>query len=235
MASDLEKTLQKVYGEFFQAAGVDPGTGRLDQYPGKKFATYPYIGSKYGEARRILFVGTDIGSDPTPGRIQPFSERRRSIEDKSIAKHNPHIAGTYITALYFLKDELDWGHHWEQIKNARTCQRALRYQYDDLPRDNPLSYCALTNYYKFVGESRIHRSGSKDRHFLNENAERKLFDTELYTFNADILVFQGTGFYHAATGMDKIEARLYLAPHPAYREKNGRIPENYINRIESLN
>ena len=230
----LEETLKKVYDQFFQTMEIDPETGCLGKHSGKKFPTYPYIGSKYGCARKVLFIGMDIGEDPKPGRIQSFSERRKSIEDKLLSKHNPHIAGTYMTTLYFLRDELDWNAHWSKVKGAHTCQQALKYQCGDLPLDNPLSYCALTNYYKFVEEDRTRRTGSKDRRYLDEDAERRFFNTELNAFNPDIIVFQGAVPNRAITNLNEMRARSCLAPHPSYRKKNGRIPENYVNRIEFL-
>lgn len=234
MAVDLEKTLKAAHSKFFQTMGVNPNTGCLSQYPEKKFATYPYIGSNYGKAEKILFVGTDIGDDPKLGRIQSFSERRHSIEDKLLSKHNPHIAGTYITALYFLKNELDWDAHWDKIKNAKTCQQALRNQCNDLPLENPLAYCALTNHYKFVEEGRTTRSGSADRHYLNRDVEREFFNTEIRMYDANIIVFQGNDFLRKIASLNKTGARLYIAPHPSYRKKNGRKPEYYVNKIRLL-
>ena len=231
----LENSLEKAYARFFTGMGIDPDSGRLGELPGKKFATYPYVGSEYGSAKKILFVGLDIGKDPRPGRIQSFSERRISIEDKPVSRHNPHIAGTYMTTLYFLKDELGWHSHWERIISAgATCQMVLRNRRDILPSENPLSYCALTNYHKFVKEHRKLRTGSADRTDLNKEVEREMFDVELETFAPDIVVFQGTGFERKMAGMKKTGTRFYVAPHPANRETGGRKPGTYTGRIMPL-
>ena len=149
----VQSELKNKYRELFKRYKIDPKTGCLKCYLDLKFPTYPYIGSRYGETKKILIVGLDIGSDETPRRIQCFDERRQAIEKKPVYKHNPHIAGTYFTALFFLKDELGWNDCWSKTKNISTCQQALK-NGKDLPTSNPLSYIALMNYYKFVTENR---------------------------------------------------------------------------------
>ena len=67
MKPALRSNLKKAYARFFREMDIDRDTGRLDGQVGKKFATYPYVGSKSGHARKILFVGLDIGKDPKPG------------------------------------------------------------------------------------------------------------------------------------------------------------------------
>lgn len=226
----LEKNLNEIYTRFFSEMGVDLDTGCLSGFPGKKFATYPYIGSKYGNAKKILFVGLDIGKDPKPGRIQSFSERRTSIEDKPVSLHNPHIAGTYMTALYFLKGDLDWDSHWEKIVGTgATCQKVLKHRGGILPPENPLSYCALTNYRKFVTERRQHRSGSADRSDLNREAERSFFNVELEAFDPDVVVFQGVGFERKMAGLKRSGTRFYVGQHPSARESGIREPKVLVD------
>ena len=99
MQSKLKAELTNKYQELFRRYGIDAQTGQLGNCPCRKFATYSYIGSLYGEAAKILIVGLDIGKDETPGRFQSFEDRRVKIEEeKELWKHNPHIAGTYFTA-----------------------------------------------------------------------------------------------------------------------------------------
>lgn len=210
--------------------GIDRETGRLDRLPGKKFATYPYVGSKYGNAKKILFVGLDIGKDPKPGCIQSFSERRTSIEDKPLSCHNPHISGTYMTALYFLKGKLGWRPHWEKIiRTGATCQMVLEHWEDFLPSENPLSYCALTNYHKFVKERRQHRSGSADRSYLSREVERRFFVVELEAFDPDIVVFQSTKFERMAPDLKRKRTRFYVGQHPSARGSGIREPKVFID------
>ena len=238
MRPALRRNLEKAYSGFFEEMGIDADTGCLDRLPGKKFATYPYVGSKYGDTKKILFVGLDIGKDPRPDRIQSFDERRASIEGKPLECHNPHMAGTYMTALYFLKDGLDWDSHWRKIIRADVSgQKVLRYWDDLLPSENPLSYCALTNYHKFVKERRSHRSGGTDRSYLNRELERKLLNEELEALNPDIVVFQSEKFEGKVEGLNlkkKAGVRLYVGPHPSNRSKGGRKPNVYVSSINPL-
>ncbi len=106
--------------------GIDPETGTTPLQTDWKFAAYPYIGSKYGadpDVKRLLVVGRDIGSDETPGRLQHFEERRRAIECTPLPSLNPHIAGTYFTALKYACPVQEW----DQVKDRdQTCQAILR-------------------------------------------------------------------------------------------------------------
>ena len=171
MQRDLKAQLTNKYRELFRRYEIDEKTGCLGYDPTRKFATYPYIGSRYGEAARILFVGLDIGADETPERpgqpgwFQSFKERRVKIEEKELLKHNQHIAGTYFTALFFLQEELGWQNYWDKTKNISSCQTALKNR-GNLPTQNPLSYIALTNHYKFVTTGRKKRRDPRDRKHL---------------------------------------------------------------------
>lgn len=238
----LRRNLSKAYGGFFREMGIDPDTGCLDLDSERKFANYPYVGSKYGKyktTKKVLFVGLDIGKDPKPGRVQSFPERRTSIEDKSLSCHNRHIAGTYMTVLYFLKEQRKWGDHWKEIVGTDvTCEMVLKKHDDLLPPENPLSYCALTNYYKFVTKGREKRGGAEDRIHLNREAEIRLFIEELEAFDPKIVIFQGPDFQREfereGLNLNKKGRSCYVAPHPSYREKNGRKPSVYVGKIQPL-
>ena len=97
----IKSKLKEAYKKFFRKMKIDGQTGKLLSKTNLKFPTYPYIGSDYGKCKNILIVGTDIGKDENVNGIQTFKERNASIEGKDLAEHNPHIAGTYFTALYF--------------------------------------------------------------------------------------------------------------------------------------
>lgn len=226
MTRKLEKALEKTYQEFFGDMGIDPETGRHRGRPNRKFATYPYVGSKYKRAKKILFVGLYIAKDASPGCIQSFPERRASIEYRFLSCHNPHIAGTYMTALYFLKEELGWDSHWEKIADAdSTCQKALKGLRDLLPSENPLSYCALTNWQKFAGEKKME---IRDR-------EEKLFDEELRVFKPDVVVFQGAcaEFKRKAEDLKKAGTRysIHMGQSPTAWAGGVRRPKILIDDI----
>lgn len=114
----LVQQLTEVYDRFFAHFDIDKRTGTVSSGPvkgygnnGVKFATYPCIGSQYGHAKKVLFIGLDIGKDETLDKLQSFDERRHRIEDKIPRDHNPHIAGTYVVAAHFLRDQ---GSEWDR-------------------------------------------------------------------------------------------------------------------------
>ena len=236
MQSDLKADLTSKYREFFDRYGIDEQTGQLGYDPTRKFATYPYIGSRYGEAAKILIVGLDIGKDETCGRFQSFEDRRAAIEDKELWKHNPHIAGTYFTALFFLKKELGWQNHWNRTKDLSSCQTALKNR-GNLPTQNPLSYIALTNHYKFVTAGRKKRRDPRDREYLNRRFDQNFFIEEVKVFEPDIIIFQSIDFfkYRYRRVLDDLSEerwRIYVGPHPVLAEQGGsKDPGSYINRI----
>ncbi len=230
----LRNELDAAYRKFFRHMGIHPKTGRLKGVPDKKFATYPYIGSQYGASKKILFVGLDLGIDPECGSIQSFEARRRSIEEKPLPDHNPHISGTCITALYFLQDALGWNVCWDRLKHLPTFKQALR-RSDMLPAENPLSYVALTNYYKFASEGRTERSGAQDRRHLSELVERGLFLEEIAAFDPDAVVFQGVscGFPETACWLKEQTGReVHIGLHPSYRGRQEL--ETFVSRIGRL-
>ena len=144
-----------------------------------------------------------------------------------------------MTALYFLKGGLGWHSHWKKIaKTGATCQMVLQHREDLLPTENPLSYCALTNYHKFVKEHRQHRSGSMDRIYLDREVERKFFiDVELEAFDPDVVIFQGVGFERKMASLKRSGTRFYLGQHPSARESGIREPKVFIDDMleRSLN
>ena len=188
------KLLQTSYRRFFRDMEIDPETGTILRRADLKerFATYPYIGSKYGsrpDLRKLLVVGLDIGSDETPGRLQHFEERRQAIELKPLPEHNPHIAGTYFTALKYACISEEWARIRDREK---TCQAILKGDY--ALRSNPLSYIALTNFYKWVTKGRQNKGGRQDRAHVDRRRETDLFVEEVRLLAPDIVVFQGAAF-----------------------------------------
>ena len=235
----MQSELKTKYQELFKKFGIDEKTGCLNNTPNIKFPTFPYIGSKYGLSKKILIVGLDIGSDEKVGGIQSFEERRKAIEDKLVSKHNPHIAGTYFTALFFLKDNLNLQNYWNKLKNCPTCQRALQNQ-EELPDVNLLSYIALTNYYKFVSVNRKNKTGGENRIHLNQEEENTLLIDEIKALNSDIIIFQSKNFknkhYDLLLKIKDLGKRVIVIYHPSIRGKliKLREPERYLETAEFI-
>lgn len=221
---ELRCLLKERYLKFFHAMGVDPRTG---DYPAcrpadRKFAGYPFMGSRYGldGDRKLLVVGLDIGADP--GNVESFEERRRAIECKPVERHNPHIAGTYFTALKYAGPECEWKAFEEDL---RPCQRILKEEVSNtenrLPSTNPLSRIALTNFYKWVTKQKKKLSGGDNRIHFNRDLEIELFRAEVRILEPDVVVFQSATF---RSSFEEIippcrVARTYVVNHPSYRGK----------------
>ena len=218
--------LEARYRRFFREMGIDPETGELPVAVDRKFAAYPYIGSKYGadpNVKRLLVVGLDIGSDETPGRLQHFEERRRAIECTPLSSLNAHIAGTYFTALKYARP----GQEWDQVKDSdQTCQAILKDGYT--LSSNPLSYIALTNFYKWVTIGRRNKSGGQDRTLVDRRREEKLFLEEVRVLTPHVVVFQGPRFRESRfrEARDSLARQIewYVLWHPSNRKRHGRWP-----------
>lgn len=104
MKERMQASLASAYKEFFECIEVDANTGVV-KGPYLKFPSYPHVGSCYGEMRKVMIVGMDIGWDPEQNVIQSFENRRSSIEDVCLDQHNPHMSGTCVTAMHFLADQ----------------------------------------------------------------------------------------------------------------------------------
>lgn len=237
MNNEILKSIETKYHEIlFNDKFVDNVTGVVKSDTLRKLATYPYVGSKYGEAKKVLVVGFDIGNDECKGKICSL-EYRRQIENYNLRKLNPHIGGTYFTALYFLKDELKLSEFWEDTKSskyAKTFATILK-RVPKLPDTNPLSYIAMTNFYKYVTVGRTKsRRGNFDRVFIDKEREIKLFLAEIEILNPDVIFFQSKDFQFLDRKIkDTILSKgikAYYAYHPSdYSEVGGNIPENYFS------
>lgn len=249
--SELEKGIEEAYVQFFEDMAINRKSGKFNrnQHSDKKFATYPYVGSKYGKngnAEKILFVGRDIGKGCWKlGHIQRFSERREGIEDKDFCCHNYHIAGTYMAVLYFLKDKLGWSEQWKEIvktglksKSVLSDRKELLPSEDPLPYSkNPLSYCALTNYHKFMTKDEKNMRNVKNIRWLHQDKEERLFREEVEIFDPDIVIFQSTDkklkFHEAAENL-KSEGKvreIYVGHHPSH--VSAQKPEELIKSIRA--
>ena len=234
---EFRERLKERYLRFFRDMGVDLKTG---DYPAcrpadRKFAGYPYIGSMYGRKRhlKLLVVGLDIGADGLlPGSFESFEQRRRAIERKPVEQHNPHIAGTYFTALKYTGPKYEW----ETFEDdPRTCQRILKEEAPQgapgLPPTNPLSRIALTNFYKWVTKGKKTLSGADNRIHFNRELEIKLFQDEVHILKPDVVVFQSTMFESAfkeILGPGAV-ASSYVLKHPSIR--GNRQPKEIVRPV----
>ncbi len=220
---------------------IDPKTGILKTESHQntrkckkvRFPTYPYIGSNYGKySPAILFVGLDKGKDEKE-HIQDFNGRNSSIEKKEFHLLNPHIAGTYFTALHFLEKNLNWGNKWNEIGKTHTCQQILKNKKDCLPEENPLSHISLTNFYKFVDVGRNYKSGGKNRKHYKKDIEQEFFIKEVNIFNPDIIIFQSLEFNRKEEILSFVSTNkrtVYVGPHPSYRGK--KRPAYFVEQYE---
>ena len=232
-----EKELRQVYHDFFYRMGIDPRTGDLPRTfsQTQKFACYPYIGSFYGlRNKRLLVVGLEVAHDNPFGEgIQSFEDRRRSIEEKPLEKHNPHIAGSYFTALRYACPELGW----DRFADSRlSCEKLLKAG-EDLPEPNPLSFIALTNFHKWITKGARKTAGTRDRVTFDRKLEERLLCEEVEILKPDVVVFQGADYakprFQRLRSMIEWHGRECLVVyHPSNRMHGGRLPGWVVHPIE---
>ena len=221
--------IEAVYQKFFAELDIDPVSGRSKNQPTKRFATMPYIGSKYiSVKKRILFVGLDIGSDEKDEEniYQNLRQRNTAIERPCV--FNWHIGGTYCTALYLLKDEYGWEDLWQECASYPSFITATSVQRHK-DGENPLSFVSLTNLHKFVTIGRGAKTGDADRTSLME-AEVSLLHNEVDILKPNVIVLQGKNIDSKIFRIFKEKnIKIYQAYHPSYSYiKGGRSLQNYI-------
>lgn len=230
MNEKLERDLDEVHEAFFGQFDVDRATG-IVRGPYVKFPAYPYVGSRYGKLKKLLFVGLDIGADETCGSIQSYEDRRARIEGDS--EHpdrlGPHMSGTYVTAMRLLAGENDEWKRWlEGADRERTAQALL----DDTSRHpslNPLSYIAFTNYYKFL----LVQSGEKLQ--LEWKYEENFLVEEAGALAPDIIVLQSAVFREGhdclIRQLSHVAEKVFVSDHPSVRGEKRRLG-NYLEAIQ---
>lgn len=238
MNQNIKKQITELYNSFFLKNGIDFDTGVLEKQ-GKRFVCYPYIGSKYSKLPKILFIGLDVGKDDEK-KIVSLETRKDNIGHPFLSKHNPHIAGTYFTALYFLKESNEeYIRYWNNLENnQKTCQMILKtekpiYFYPEPANDNPLAYIALTNFYKYVTINRKNRSGNADRISINQ-AEEKLLLEEIDILDPEIIICQSQEFKSKREFFKSVNKQriIYIGNHPSSRAKGIRIPKKLIKTYQ---
>ena len=233
--------LRPIHTNFFRRMRIDPRSGEfMNRHHDQKFACFPYVGSRWGErTNKLLVVGLGVGKDETPGRIQSFEHRRRVIEERRLADHNAHIAGTYFTAMRFGGSDIgdpQWP-EWDNFRSQnQTCQQLLK-RGRALPSINPLSFIALTNFFKWTTKAKTQTLGKKDLRHVVAEAEHAFFLDEVKAFAPTIVTFQSTAFARQPP-LRRLVRRIRILPgvmachvlgHPSRRHPRGiRWPRNTV-------
>jgi hypothetical protein len=238
---EIHEELENIYHNFFEELNLDKKTGKTPNNE-KRFATKIAIGENYKHSKKkILFVSFDIGKDERfvesgEDTFQDFVERRDSVCSRDLKK-NPHMAGVYGTALYFLKDYYGWQESWRILENQNQFfKEALITNSDNLPKD-VLSYVSLVNFYNFVTVGRTERTGGNDRYFLNEKYEIQLLIDTIGIITPDIIIVQSKSLKNYFLNQIKSNVNpnieIYVGVHPSIfgRGINYRRPANYIKNL----
>ena len=242
MSTELEVAIHKILvKDFSKAMGFDKETGLLPNGK-KRFSGMPFVGFRYSEQTpKILIVGEDIGSDEcvknstkdvngTPLYFHDFDSKRKNCVNVA-GKYYAHLAGTYMTALYLLRNCDKFKDMWEESMCDKTAHWALKMlsasQIAEIAHT-----IALTNLHKFVAVVRTGKSGDQDRNWIDHDKEFAIFIEEVKCFAPDIIILQAINsmtnedieqIKQAAGG-----ASVYKLTHPSTRKRGGRIVHNLI-------
>ena len=238
--NELKENIYKILvKDFSKAMGFDKETGLLPNGK-KRFSGMPFIGNDHGKFYpKILIVGEDIGSDEcvndnakdingTPLYFHDFDSKRKNCVT---GKYKAHLAGTYMTALYLLRNCDKFKDMWEESMCDRTAHWALKMlsasQIAEIAHT-----IALTNLHKFVTVVRTGKSGDEDRNWIDHDKEFATFIEEVKCFAPDIIILQAI---NSMTNEDIEQIKqavkgvaVYKLTHPSTRRKGGRIVHNLI-------
>ena len=242
MSTELEVAIRKILvKDFSKAMGFDKETGLLPNGK-KRFSGMPFVGFRYSEQTpKILIVGEDIGSDEcvknstkdvngTPLYYHDFHSKRENCVNMA-GKYYAHLAGTYMTALYLLRNCDKFKDMWEESMCEKTAHWALKMlsasQIAEIAHT-----IALTNLHKFVAVVRTGKSGDQDRNWIDHDKEFATFLEEVKCFAPDIIILQAINSISKAE-IEQIKqavggASVYKLTHPSTRRKGGRIVQNLI-------
>ena len=242
MSTELKKDIHNILIEdFSNAMWFDKETGLLPNGE-KRFSGMPFIGNDYVKfSPKILVVGEDIGSDEcvinntkdvngTPLYYHDFHSKRENCVNMA-GKYNAHLAGTYMTALYLLRNCDKFKDMWEESMCDKTAHWALKMlsasQIAEIAHT-----IALTNLHKFVAVVREGKSGDQDRKWIDHDKEFAIFIEEVKCFAPDIIILQAI---NSMTNEDIEQIKqavkgvaVYKLTHPSTRRKGGRIVQNLI-------
>lgn len=236
------ESLDLMYNSFFEELGIDTRTG-LTKDSSKRFATKAAIGNNYNNAKKkILFISLDMGKDELfveqgIDTYQNYEERSDSVCDENLTNKNPHMAGVYGTALYFLKDEYCWQREWELLAESNLFFReAIIKNHKTLP-NSVLSHIALINFYSFVTKGRNERLGNTDRKFIDGQKELQLISDTINILKPDVVVVQSPTIRNYFQNIIKpkltYKSEIYCGFHPSILGKNikYRNPKLYIEHL----
>lgn len=240
MSTELEVAIRKILvKDFSKAMGFNEETGLLPNGK-KRFSGMPFIGFRYSEQTpKILIVGEDIGSDEcvndnakdfngTPLYYHDFDSKRNNCVNVA---YNAHLAGTYMTALYLLRNCDKFKDMWEESMCGKTAHWALKMlsasQIAEIAH-----MIALTNLHKFVTVDRKGKSGDEDRNWIDHDKEFAIFIEEVKCFAPDIIILQAINSISEAE-IEQIKqavkgVAVYKLTHPSTRRKGGRIVQKLI-------
>ena len=242
MSKKLHGAIRKILVEdFSEAIGFDKETGLLPNGK-KRFTGMPFVGFRYSEQTpKILIVGEDIGSDEcvinntkdingTPLYYHDFDSKLKYCVNVA-GKYNAHLAGTYITALYLLRNCDKFKDMWQESMCGKTAHWALKML--SASQIAEIAHAiALTNLHKFVAVVREGKSGDQDRNWIDHNKEFAIFIEEIKCFAPDIIILQAINSVSEAK-IEQIKqavkgVAVYKLTHPSTRRKGGRIVHNLI-------
>ena len=242
MSIELKKDIHKILIEdFSKAMGFNEETGLLPNGQ-RRFSGMPFIGNDYGKFYpKILIVGEDIGSDEcvndkakdingTPLYFHDFDSKRTYCVNVA-GKYNAHLAGTYMTALYLLRNCDKFKDMWEESMCEKTAHWALKML--SASQIAEIAHAiALTNLHKFVTVVRPGKSGGDDRIWIDHDKEFVTFIEEVKCFAPDMIILQAINSISKAE-IEQIQqaaggASVYKLTHPSTRKRGGRIVHNLI-------
>ena len=242
MSTELEVAIRKILvKDFSKAMGFNEETGLLPNGK-KRFSGMPFVGFRYSEQTpKILIVGEDIGSDEcvinstkdvngTPLYYHDFHSKRENCVNMA-GKYYAHLAGTYMTALYLLRNCDKFKDMWKESMCDRTAHWALKML--SASQIAEIAHAiALTNLHKFVAVVRTGKSGDQDRNWIDHDKEFAIFIEEVKCFAPDIIILQAINSM-TNEDIEQIkqaagDAAVYKLTHPSTRRKGGRIVQNLI-------
>lgn len=234
MSTELKKDIHNILIEdFSNAMWFDKETGLLPNGE-KRFSGMPFIGNDYGKfSPKILVVGSDIGCDERrrDNTYHYFDTKREDCIRPSKREYRAHLCGTYITALYLLKEVAPFNSMWQENFSNKTATHALKTLKTEQIQ-MIADAIALTNLHKFVTKDRTNRSGDKDRKWIDHDKEFATFIEEVKCFAPDIVIIQRIGLLPEddLKRIRQIVGQVYTLPHPSSgaRERGGCNVQKYI-------